>query len=55
MLARRGAGCAGCLRGLTPSSLLALTFALGVGAALNGPAWQAIQPELVPREGSRKR
>ena len=35
--------------GLTPSSLLALTFALGVGAALNGPAWQAIQPELVPR------
>jgi Arabinose efflux permease len=35
---------------LTPSSLLALTFALGVGAALNGPAWQAIQPELVPRE-----
>jgi len=36
--------------GLTPSSLLALTFALGVGAALNGPAWQAIQPELVPRD-----
>jgi predicted MFS family arabinose efflux permease len=35
---------------LTPSSLLGLTFALGVGAALNGPAWQAIQPELVPRE-----
>ena len=34
---------------LTPSSLLALTFALGIGAALNGPAWQAIQPELVPR------
>ena len=36
--------------GLTPASLLALTFALGVGAALNGPAWQAIQPELVPRD-----
>ena len=36
--------------GLTPSSLLALTFALGVGTALNGPAWQAIQPELVPRD-----
>ena len=36
--------------GLTPSSLLALTFALGVGAALNNPAWQAIQPELVPRD-----
>jgi MFS family permease len=24
---------------VTPSSLLALTFVLGVGAALNGPAW----------------
>lgn len=35
---------------VTPSSLLTLTFVLGVGAALNGPAWQAIQPELVPRE-----
>lgn len=29
--------------------LLALTFALGVGNALNGPAWQALTPELVPR------
>ena len=35
---------------VTPSSLLTLTFVLGVGAALNGPAWQAIQPELVPHE-----
>src|SRR2546428_3498917 len=26
---------------MTPALLLALTFALGVGAALNGPAWQA--------------
>jgi MFS family permease len=34
----------------TPAALLGLTFALGIGAALNGPAWQAIQPELVPRE-----
>ncbi len=33
-----------------PSSLLVLTFALGLGTALNMPAWQAIQPELVPRE-----
>jgi MFS family permease len=31
----------------TPWSLLILTFALGVGATLNGPAWQAIIPELV--------
>lgn len=34
----------------TPSVLLLLTFALGLGAALNMPAWQAIQPELVPRQ-----
>lgn len=30
-------------------SLLALTFLLGLGGALNGPAWQAILPELVER------
>ncbi len=29
-------------------SLLALTFVLNVGAAVNGPAWQAILPEIVP-------
>ena len=33
---------------VTPATLLALTFALGVGTALMGPAWQAIQPDLVP-------
>src|SRR4051794_24062228 len=33
----------------TPSMLLLLTFSLGLGAALNAPAWQAIVPELVPR------
>jgi MFS family permease len=33
-----------------PWSLLAFTFLLGLGAAANGPAWQAITPELVPRE-----
>ncbi len=33
----------------TPWVLLACTFALGVGAAMNAPAWQAILPELVPR------
>jgi MFS family permease len=35
---------------VTPWTLLLLTFLLGVGAALNGPPWQAIVPELVPRE-----
>jgi MFS family permease len=33
-----------------PWSLLGLTFALGLGAAMNGPAWSASIPELVPRE-----
>src|SRR5215469_1948389 len=33
-----------------PSLLLALTFLLNVGAAMNGPTWQAIVPELVLRE-----
>ena len=31
-----------------PWTLLWLTFALGLGATMNGPAWQAIMPELVP-------
>jgi MFS family permease len=34
---------------VTPWLLLALTFALGLGFALNAPAWQAVVPELVPR------
>jgi MFS family permease len=33
--------------------LLVLTFALGLGAALNAPAWQAIIPELVNRSELR--
>jgi MFS family permease len=34
---------------VTPWVLLTLTFALGLGAALDAPAWQAIVSELVPR------
>ncbi len=34
---------------MNPWLLLALTFLLGVGGALSGPAWQAVVPELVPR------
>jgi MFS family permease len=34
---------------VTPAGVLALTFALGAGAALNGPAWMSIQPDLVPK------
>jgi MFS family permease len=34
---------------LSVTSLVVLNFAGGVGAALMGPAWQAVVPELVPR------
>lgn len=34
---------------VTVSSLIALTFVGGIGAALMGPTWQSIVPELVPR------
>ena len=34
----------------TPWILLGFTFLLGLGAALNGPAWQSSIPEMVPRE-----
>jgi MFS family permease len=30
--------------------LLAFTFAIGMGTAMNGPAWGAVIPEVVPRE-----
>jgi MFS family permease len=33
-----------------PATLLWLTFALGLGSTMNGPAWQAIMPELVPKK-----
>ncbi len=35
---------------MTAFWLLALTFAIGIGAAMTAPAWSAIVPELVPRE-----
>src|SRR5215471_19160 len=34
---------------MTPGLLLSMTFTLGLGAAINSPAWQAIVPELVPK------
>jgi MFS family permease len=39
--------------GLTPVWLLTFTLLLGVSGAFVGPAWQAIQPDLVPREQVR--
>jgi MFS family permease len=35
---------------ISPWVLLTLTFLLNIGTAMNSPAWQAIMPELVPRE-----
>ncbi len=39
---------------MTPTTLLVLTFALGIGVAMNTPTWQAITAELVqPSELTR--
>ena len=38
---------------MPPALLLAFTFALGCGAAVQLPAWQASTPELVPRSQLR--
>ncbi len=35
---------------VSPWALLAFTFLLNAGSAMNNPAWQAIVPELVPRD-----
>ncbi|MEL6596019.1 MAG: MFS transporter [Pseudomonadota bacterium] len=35
---------------MTPLLLIAFTLAIGTGAAFMAPAWQAIVPQLVPRE-----
>jgi MFS family permease len=35
---------------ISPWTLLAFTFLLNIGSSMNNPAWQAIIPELVPRE-----
>jgi len=35
---------------ISPWALLAFTFLLNTGSAMNNPAWQAIVPELVPKE-----
>jgi MFS family permease len=35
---------------LGPASLLVFTVAIGCASALAGPAWQAIQPGIVPRD-----
>ena len=37
------------LGGISAYGVLGFTFLLGMGAALNGPIWQAVATELVPR------
>jgi MFS family permease len=49
LLAAAALGILTLLGRITPSTLLVLTFVLGVGSAMNAPVWQAIIPELVPR------
>ena len=39
----------------TPAVLLMLLFVIGCGQALTAPAWQAIQPDLVPPGRFRRR
>lgn len=34
----------------TPWILLGLTFAMSIGSSMNMPVWQAVTPELVPKE-----
>ncbi|MGH8011024.1 MAG: MFS transporter [Candidatus Binataceae bacterium] len=34
----------------TPATLLGLSFALGIGSAMNAPTWQAIVPEIADRD-----
>lgn len=50
LLATLGLGVLTLTGTLGPWGLLALTCLLSIGAAMNGPTWQAIVPELVPRE-----
>ncbi|MGH7856259.1 MAG: MFS transporter, partial [Candidatus Binatia bacterium] len=47
LVAAAALACLAFLDAVTPFRLLVATFALGVGAAMNAPAWQAIVPELV--------
>ena len=49
------AGCSSHTGALTVEYLIALTFVGGIGAALMGPTWQSIVPELVPRARPQER
>ncbi len=38
------------LHEMTPWRLIGLSFVMGIGAAFDGPVWQAISAEIVPRK-----
>ena len=44
-----GLGAFALLGGITAVDVLGFTFLLGMGSALNGPIWQTVTTELVPR------
>jgi MFS family permease len=50
LVAAAGLGILTLAGGTTPWLLLGFTFLLNIGTALNGPAWQAIVPELVAQD-----
>src|SRR5207244_3676833 len=50
LVAAAGLGVCTVLGRTGPWLLLSLTFCMGLGNALNAPAWQATTPDLVPRE-----
>ena len=50
LVAAAGLALLAAVSGLTPAVILALLFVVGCGGAASAPAWQTLQPELVPPE-----
>jgi MFS family permease len=50
LLAATGMALLSALHIVTPGLLISMSLLLGVGAALNAPAWQASVPDLVPKD-----
>ncbi|HEY3399254.1 MAG TPA: MFS transporter [Geothrix sp.] len=50
LLAAAGMALLSALHLVTPGVLISMSLLLGVGAALNAPAWQASVPDLVPKD-----
>lgn len=50
MISSLSMGILTCYQLMTPTLLLACTFIMGVGVALNSPGWHSITPEIVSRK-----